>query len=464
MLKLDKSIAVLLLSISLGAAAAESDTVGRDDPPVAPGAEKSESSRRQFEKLINTYGEGLTNRDVDGILELYSSDPVFMPEYAPPAVGREAVRKAYEWVFATLKLNGRFIVHEAEVTGDTAWARTSSTGRFTVIATGVEADVANSELFLFKREHGAWKIHRYIFTASAPPPRATDSGVPVVAQAARLPQGFRETSAEVNGVRINYKIGGHGSPVVLLHGYAETSHMWIPLLPLLATSHTVIAPDLRGAGGSERTPDGYDKKTLAQDVRGLVRQLGYERAVVVGHDIGLMVAYAYAAQYPGEVSKVILMDAFLPGVGDWTQVWLLRDLWHFHFYGETPLALVKGRERVYFEHFWNDFAADKTRSVPEADRQLYAAAYARDEGMRAGFQYFKTFEQDAQDFAQFAKTKLTVPMLVLTGEKASGEFLIEQARLVDTKVQGVVIKGSGHWLMEEAPQQVIPLIVTFIND
>ncbi len=294
---------------------------------------------------------------------------------------------------------------------------------------------------------------------------ATDSGVPVVAGAARLPQGFKEMSTEVNGVKMAYKIGGSGPAVVLLHGYAETSHMWIPLLPLLAKSHTVIAPDLRGAGGSERTPDGYDKKTLAQDIRGLVRQLGHrEQVVVVGHDIGLMVAYAYAAQYPDEVSKVVLMDAFLPGVGNWTQVWLLRDLWHFHFYGETPLALVKGRERIYFEHFWNDFAADRTKSVPEADRQLYAAAYARDEGMRAGFQYFKTFEQDAKDFAELAKTKLSMPMLVLTGEKASGAFLIEQARLVATNVQGVVIEGSGHWLMEEAPKQVIPLIVAFVDE
>jgi pimeloyl-ACP methyl ester carboxylesterase len=292
---------------------------------------------------------------------------------------------------------------------------------------------------------------------------ATDSGVPLVAHAARLPEGFRETSAHVNGVWINYKIGGHGPAVVLLHGYAETSHMWIPLLPLLATSHTVIAPDLRGVGGSERTPGGYDKKTMAQDIHGLVRQLGFDKVQVVGHDIGLMVAYAYAAQYPDEVSKIVLMDAFLPGVGDWTQVWLLRDLWHFHFYGETPLALVKGRERIYFEHFWNDFAADRTKSVPEPDRQLYAAAYARDDGMRAGFEYFKSFEQDAKDFAEFAKTKLTMPMLVLTGEKASGEFLIQQARLVDTNVQGVVIEGSGHWLMEEAPQQVIPLIVAFID-
>jgi pimeloyl-ACP methyl ester carboxylesterase len=282
-------------------------------------------------------------------------------------------------------------------------------------------------------------------------------------QAARLPNGFTEKSASVNGVRINYKIGGKGPVVVLLHGYTQTSHMWLPLMPLLTKSHTVVAPDLRGIGSSERTKDGYDKKTMAKDVRDLVRQLGFDKVQLVGHDIGLMVAYAYAAQYPGDVSKVVLMDAFLPGVGNWKEVWLLRDLWHFHFYGDTPLALVKGRERTYFEHFWNDFAADRTKSVPEADRRIYAAAYARDGGMRAGFEVFRNFEQDAKDFAAFSATKLGMPFLVLTGEKASGTFLIEQVKLVATNVSGTVVKGSGHWLMEEAPKTVIPMIVEFVK-
>ena len=281
--------------------------------------------------------------------------------------------------------------------------------------------------------------------------------------AARLPKGFTEKIANVDGVKINYKIGGRGPVVVLLHGYTQTSHMWIPLMPLLATSHTVIAPDLRGAGGSERTRGGYDKKTLAKDIRNLVRQLGHEQVQLVGHDIGLMVAYAYATQYPKEVSKVVLMDAFLPGVGNWKDVWLLRDLWHFHFYGDVPLALVKGRERIYFEHFWNDFAADKNKSVPEADRRIYTAAYARANGMRAGFEYFKTFEQDAKDFAAFSAAKLDMPFLVLTGEKASGTFLIDQTKLVATNVAGTIVKGSGHWLMEEATDQVIPAIVAFLK-
>lgn len=183
--------------------------------------------------------------------------------------------------------------------------------------------------------------------------------------------------ANVNGVRLHYLVAGKGHPVILLHGYAQNSHMWRPLITQLAKSHTVIAPDLRGFGQSSKPMTGYDKKTMAQDIHALAASLGYRRAIIVGHDIGLMVAYGYAAQYPNEVDRIALMDAFLPGVGDWKTVWLLRDLWHFHFYGETPLKLVAGRERIYFEHFWNDFAADRNHSVPEVDRRFYARSYAQ---------------------------------------------------------------------------------------
>jgi len=264
-------------------------------------------------------------------------------------------------------------------------------------------------------------------------------------------------------VRLHYLVAGKGDPVVLLHGYAETSHMWRPLMAELATTHTAIAPDLRGAGQSSTPADGYTKAEMAQDIHALARKLGCEHIRIVGHDIGLMVAYAYAAQYPSEVDRVALMDAFLPGVGNWRDVWLMRDLWHFHFYGKTPLALVHGRERIYFEHFWNDFAADPAHSVPERDRRIYAKAYARPGGMRSGFEYFRAFEQDAKDFARFAQTPLSMPMLVLTGGKASGDFLIQQGRLVATNVEGVVVRNSGHWLMEEAPDQVIPKLVEFLN-
>jgi pimeloyl-ACP methyl ester carboxylesterase len=276
------------------------------------------------------------------------------------------------------------------------------------------------------------------------------------------PAPFTERFAAVNGVRLHYRVAGQGSAVVLLHGYAETGHMWRPIMPLLAERHTVVVPDLRGAGGSAKPPGGYDKKNMAVDIHELTRSLRLDRVRIVGHDIGLMVAYAYAAQFPEATERVVLMDAFLPGIGDWKRVWLLRDLWHFHFYGEVPLALVKGRERIYLEHFWNDFAADRKRSVPEADRRFYARAYAQPGAMRAGFEYFRSFERDAEDFARMAGTRLTMPMFVLSGEKAGGTFLVEQARLVASHVRGQVVPGVGHWLMEEAPGTVIPAIRDFV--
>jgi pimeloyl-ACP methyl ester carboxylesterase len=288
------------------------------------------------------------------------------------------------------------------------------------------------------------------------PPRKTSRSL-------KSAQTVESRFAKVNGVRMHYLVAGKGDPIVLLHGYAETSHMWRPLIAKLAATHTVIAPDLRGAGQSSTPTDGYTKAAMAQDTHALVSKLGYKNIQIVGHDIGLMVAYAYAAQYPSEVERIALMDAFLPGIGNWRDVWLMRDLWHFHFYGKTPLALVHGRERIYFEHFWNDFAADATHSVPERDRRIYAKAYARPGGMRSGFEYFRAFEQDAKDFASFARKPLPMPMLVLTGEKASGEFLIQQGRLVAKNVEGVVVRKSGHWLMEETPNQVIPKLVKFLT-
>src|SRR5215475_14575624 len=192
--------------------------------------------------------------------------------------------------------------------------------------------------------------------------------------------------ADANGIRIHYLVSGAGEPIYLLHGYAQNSHMWRPLMPELAKTHTVIAPDLRGFGQTAKAAQGYEKVAMAQDIHALASALGHKRIKIVGHDIGLMVAYAYAAQYPAEVDRIALMDAFLPGVGDTSAVFLLRDKWHFHFYGETPLKLVAGRERIYFEHFWNDFAADPAHSVSDADRRFYTEAYAQPDAMRAGFE------------------------------------------------------------------------------
>ena len=282
-------------------------------------------------------------------------------------------------------------------------------------------------------------------------------------RATRAAVAIKSRFAKVNGIRLHYLAAGAGEPVILLHGYAQNSHMWRPLIAELAKTRTVIAPDLRGFGQSAKPAGGYDKKSMAQDIHTLATSLGFARAGICGHDIGLMVAYAYATQFPAEVERIALMDAFLPGVGEWNNVFLLRDMWHFHFFGETPLKLVKGRERIYFEHFWNGFAANPKKSVSEADRRFYAKAYAQPGAMAAGFEVFRAFVQDARDFAELARTKLTMPMLVLTGEKASGEFLIQQGRLVADNVDGVVVKGSGHWLMDEARDQVVPKLVSFLG-
>jgi pimeloyl-ACP methyl ester carboxylesterase len=251
--------------------------------------------------------------------------------------------------------------------------------------------------------------------------------------------------------------------VVLLHGYAETSRMWRPIIPVLAKRFRVIAPDLPGIGDSDIPADGLDMKSAAIRIHALVRSLGVEKARVVGHDIGLMVAYAYAAQFPAETEKLVLMDAFLPGIPGWEAIYNNPGIWHFRFNGPTPEKLVQGRERTYFEHFWNDFAADKTRSIPEADRKAYTAAYSRPGRMRAGWAYFFSFQKAARDFAVLARTKLPMPVLAIGGEKANGEALGEQAQVVASEVTVVVLKDTGHWVMEENPKETTDALVRFLG-
>jgi pimeloyl-ACP methyl ester carboxylesterase len=270
-------------------------------------------------------------------------------------------------------------------------------------------------------------------------------------------------TATVDGLNLQYLVAGRGPTILLLHGYAETSRMWRPLMPRLASNFTVIAPDLPGIGGSAIPNDGLDMARAASRIHGLVRQLGLGKAAVVGHDIGLMVAYAYAAQFPDDVDRLVLMDAFLPGVEGWEAIYNNPTIWHFRFNDPTPEALVRGRERTYFEHFWNDFAADKARSLSEADRQAYTTAYARPGRMRAAWAYFMSFQQAAKDFARFSQTKLTMPVLSIGGEKAYGAALAQQVRLVAMNARSVTLPNTGHWVMEESPQPTMDALVAFLN-
>ena len=270
------------------------------------------------------------------------------------------------------------------------------------------------------------------------------------------------STAEVDGLTLHYLTAGKGPAVVLLHGYAQTSRMWRPIIPLLAEKFTVIAPDLPGIGDSAIPKDGLDMKTAAIRMHALVQKLGVQKARVVGHDIGLMVAYAYAAQFPAETEKLVLMDAFLPGVEGWESIYNNPGLWHFRFNGPTPEKLVQGRERTYFESLWNDFAADKTRSIPEEDRKAYTTAYSRPGRMRAGWAYFVSFQQAAKDFAELSKTKLAMPLLMIGGEKASGQVLGEQAKLVASDFKVIVLKNTGHWVMEENPKETTAALQAFL--
>jgi pimeloyl-ACP methyl ester carboxylesterase len=282
------------------------------------------------------------------------------------------------------------------------------------------------------------------------------------AEAAPPAEAIASRRLVVDGVELHYLTAGHGPALVLLHGYTQTSRMWRPFIPQLAAKFTVIAPDLPGIGDSAIPASGLDMKNSAIRIHALVKALGIAQARVVGHDIGLMVAYAYAAQFPTETDKLVLVDAFLPGVAGWEDVYNNPAIWHFRFNGPTPEALVKGRERIYFDHFWNDFAADKARSISEVDRAAYTAAYARPGRMRAGWAYFVSFQQAAKDFALLAQHKLPMPVMALGGEKANGRVLGDQAKLVADSPTIVVLKDCGHWVMEEQPKEATEALLKFL--
>src|SRR5438105_1690079 len=288
------------------------------------------------------------------------------------------------------------------------------------------------------------------------------TAVAALSQAKSGPDAIASGFGEVDGIKIHYLTAGHGPAVILLHGYTQTSRMWRPLIPKLTDKLTVVAPDLPGIGDSGIPKDGLDMKSAAISIHDLAKSLGVQKARVVGHDIGLMVAYAYAAQFPAEVEKLVLMDAFLPGVAGWEAVYNNPNIWHFRFNGPTPEALVQGREDIYFAYFWNDLAADKTRSLPEADRAAYIAAYSRPGRMHAGWAYFVSFQQAAKDFAQLAYTPLKMPVLSIGGDKSLGDFLGQQMKLVAANVSVVVLKDSGHWVMEEQPRATMDALVNFL--
>lgn len=285
--------------------------------------------------------------------------------------------------------------------------------------------------------------------------------IPAQAGVTPFPAAFRVQDIPVEGVTLHVRVGGKGPAVVLLHGFGDTGDMWAPLAADLAKDHTVVVPDLRGMGLSSIPDSGYDKKTQAGDIRALLAALGIEHSVVIGHDIGTMVAFAYATRYPQLTDRLVVMDAPVPGIPPWNDIVRSPMLWHFDFGGPDAERLVAGRERIYLDRFWNEFAGDPTK-VDEATRQHYAKLYARPGAMHAAFAQFRSIRQDAVDNEASMATRLTMPVLAVGGEKSFGENeAIVMRNAADTVTQ-VVIPGAGHWLMEEAPTQTIRAIRDFI--
>lgn len=285
--------------------------------------------------------------------------------------------------------------------------------------------------------------------------------LPALADVTPFPAAFLTKDIPVEGVTMHVRVGGKGPAVVLLHGFGDTGDMWAPLAADLAKDHTVVVPDLRGMGLSSIPDSGFDKKTQAGDIRGVLAALGIEHSVVIGHDIGTMVAFAYAARYPQLTDRLVVMDAPVPGITPWNEIVRSPMLWHFDFGGPDAERLVSGRERIYLDRFWNEFAGDPTK-VDEATRQHYAKLYARPGAMHAAFAQFRSIRQDAVDNEATMKNRLKMPVLAIGGEKSFGNNEAIVMRNAADKVTEVVIPGAGHWLMEEAPTATIRAIRDFI--
>lgn len=283
------------------------------------------------------------------------------------------------------------------------------------------------------------------------------------AQVPPFPPGFATREIATNGVTIHVRSGGSGPAVVLLHGYGETGDMWAPLAAELARDHLVIVPDLRGLGLSSKPAGGFDKKTQAGDVAGVLDALKVEKADLVTHDIGNMVGFAFAALHPDRVRRFVLIDAPVPGVGPWEEVLKNPLLWHFRFGGPDMERLVAGRERIYLDRFWNEFSAEPAR-FSEASRAHYARLYALPGAMHSGFAQFAAFDQDAIDNrAWLAKGKLTMPVLAVGGEKSFGPMMATVMRAGATDVTEGVVPGAGHWIMEENPAATVALVRDFLG-
>jgi pimeloyl-ACP methyl ester carboxylesterase len=289
------------------------------------------------------------------------------------------------------------------------------------------------------------------------------AALPTSAGVQPFPPGFRTQEVKTDGATIHVRYGGQGPAILMLHGFGDTGDMWAPLAAVMAKDHRVVAPDLRGMGLSSHPEQGYDKKTQATDIRAVLDALKIDKADLVTHDIGNMVGYALAAQYPDRVTRWVAMDAPLPGIGPWNDIIASPQVWHFNFRGPDVERLVKGRERIYLDRFYNELSANP-KGIDEATRRHYAELYARPRAMHSAFNQFAAFAQDGVDNQRFlSKGKLTMPILAIGADKSFGTLMADDLRFVATDVTGQVIANSGHWLMEEQTRATVAAISGFLR-
>jgi pimeloyl-ACP methyl ester carboxylesterase len=302
-------------------------------------------------------------------------------------------------------------------------------------------------------------MFRYLAAAAA----AAVLTSPAMAAVLPFPATFATQMVQTNGTSLHVRVGGKGPAVVLLHGFGDTGDMWAPIAAALVKDHTVIVPDLRGMGLSAHPDTGYTKKNQAVDIAGVMDALKVQKADLVTHDIGNMVGYALAAQYPARITRWAVIDAPLPGIGNWDAIIRSPLLWHFNFRGPDMERLVQGRERIYLDRFWNELSADP-KKIDEETRQHYAALYARPHAMHDAFEQFAAFNQDAEDNkALLAKGgKITMPVFAIGAEKSFGSAMADDLRFVATNVTGGIVPASGHWIMEENPQATVKLVTEFL--
>jgi len=278
---------------------------------------------------------------------------------------------------------------------------------------------------------------------------------------------YNHYKAKVNGILIHYVMSeGKGDPIVLLHGWPQTWYEWRKVIPILIdNNYTVIAPDLRGLGDSEKPQTGYDTKTVAEDIYQLIKKLGYSKIYLVAHDLGGPVAYSYAAAHPEDVNKMVILDTLLPGFGlEEAGNFSPKGLWHFSFHAvrDLPEELTDGKEDIYLNWFY-DFGSYNQSAITSEAREEYIKQYTKPGSMRAGFEYYRAIFEDSKQNKEYGKDKLEVPILTIGGEEGIGNFTTTSFQKVANNVSGITISKTGHFIPEEKSNYLVKQILEFFK-